>query len=407
MIHRRHVFYVEGYDPQGADGYYRIFAREWKQFGRTWGVRADLGKLELDSEEFAHWNIATAAPNWQVAIRYEFLRLEGPIRRKLARPLIRQILHALSWMITDLVTGTTFRIMRAAWRFALHLAIIQALLIGWLILATAGGAIAGFVATRFLDFPIWAATAFGIVGNIACFLGVAPLARRWFVLQVANCWPHMRKFARGAPSSLDPYAEACARRLVEVGRAADTDEIVLVGHSAGCAISPVIMARAFEIDPDLGRHGPVIVMMTVGSLMPGFALHPAAERLRAAMRFLAREPSLFWLDCQARKDPMNFWDFDPITGCGIDVDIECRNPAVWVVRLRDMLTDDLYDRLRFNHFRMHYQFIMGNDRRAEYDYNLLICGPLTIREYASLRSRIPYSFSADGAFLGEATEPLS
>lgn len=404
LTRRRHVFYVEGYDPRGADGYHRMFAREWKHFGRTWGVRTDLGELQIDSEHFAHWDIDTAAPNWEVAVRYEFLRLEGPIRRNIARPLVRQIPDALWWTVTDWATGTTFRIIRAAWRFALHLALIQGLLVAWLVLAAVGGMVAGAAAARLLDLSIWAAAAFGIAVGIACLLGLRPLARRWLVIQVGNCWPHVRRFARGAPSGFEPYAEACARRLVEAARAADADEIVLVSHSAGCAISPVIMARAFEIDPDLGRHGPAIVMMTLGSLMPGFALHPSAQKLRAAMRSLAREPSLFWLDCQARKDPMNFWQFDPIAGCGIDLGAERRNPAVWVVRMRDMLTEDIYERLRFNYFRMHYQFIMGNNQRAEYDYNLLICGPLPIREYAGMHARIPHSFSAEGAFLGETTE---
>ena len=404
MIRRRHVFYVEGYDPRGADGYYRMFAREWKQFGPTWGVRADLGKLEIDSEHFAHWNIDTAAANWQVAVRYEFLRLEDPIRRHIARPLVRQISDALWWTVMDLATGTMFRIVRAAWRFALHLALIQGLLVAWLVVAAAGGVVSGFAAARLADLPTWAAAALGIAGGVACLHGLRPLAVRWLVIQVANCWPNVRRFARGAASGFDPYAEACARRLVEAARDADADEIVLVSHSAGCAVSPVIMARAFEIDPDLGRHGPAIVMLTLGSLMPGFALHPSAHRLRAAMRSLAREPSLFWLDCQARKDPMNFWEFDPIAGCGIDLGAERRNPAVWVLRMRDMLTDDIYDRMRFNHFRMHYQFIMGNNRRAEYDYNLLICGPLPIREYVRFQARIPHSFSADGSFLTETIE---
>jgi hypothetical protein len=407
LIRRRHVFFVEGYDPQGADGYYRMFAREWKRFGPTWGVRGDLGKPEIDSEEFAHWTIETAAPNWQVAVRYEFLRLEGPIRRNITRPLLVQIPQALWWMVTDVATGTMFRTLRAAWRFALHLMVIQGLLVAWIILAAAAGTIVGRGAARLLDLPVWAAALFGLVTAVGCFQALVPLARRWLVIQVSNCWPHVRAFARGAPSAFDPYAEACARRVVEAARAAEVDEIVLVSHSAGCAISPVVMARAFAIDPDLGRQGPAIVMVTLGSLMPGFALHPAAERLRAAMRVIAREPSLFWLDCQARKDPMNFWEFDPIAGSGIDVGGERRNPAVWVVRVRDMLTDDVYGRLRSNYFRMHYQFIMGNNRRAEYDYNLLISGPLPVREYARLRARIPHSFAADGAFLGETSAPCA
>ena len=36
VIRRRHVIYVEGYDPQGAKGYYRLFDRSWARFLKVW-----------------------------------------------------------------------------------------------------------------------------------------------------------------------------------------------------------------------------------------------------------------------------------------------------------------------------------------------------------------------------------
>ena len=41
---------------------------------------------------------------------------------------------------------------------------------------------------------------------------------------------------------------------------------------------------------------------------------------------LAIEPSIDWIDCQARKDVMNFYQFDPIASHGIDVGAARRNP---------------------------------------------------------------------------------
>src|SRR5262249_7712872 len=51
-------------DPQGAEGYYRLFERSWKRFLAIWPLMSKLGPLELDSEEFAHWDIEAAGPNW-------------------------------------------------------------------------------------------------------------------------------------------------------------------------------------------------------------------------------------------------------------------------------------------------------------------------------------------------------
>ena len=47
-----------------------------------------------------------------------------------------------------------------------------------------------------------------------------------------------------------------------------------------------------------------------------------------------------------------------------------------------MLSPDFYRRIRFNFFRLHYQFIMANDQRAPYDYFMLVCGPLPVATWA-------------------------
>src|SRR5262249_6493197 len=178
----------------------------------------------------------------------------------------------------------------------------------------------------------------------------------------------------------------------------EADEILVVGHSAGGLTAPIVTARALELDPDLGRHGPRVTFVTVGSLMPAFALHPAAGRMRSAIRRLALEPSVRWVDCQARKDIMNFWDFDPVGGVGVDVGAARVNPIVWPVRLRDMLTDAAYDKVRGSQFRMHYQYVMANDRRAPYAYFLLVCGPVPVTEWAADPDAVVKRFGARAAY---------
>jgi hypothetical protein len=47
-----------------------------------------------------------------------------------------------------------------------------------------------------------------------------------------------------------------------------------------------------------------------------------------------------------------------------------------------MLTDAAYDRVRGSQFRLHYQYVMANDRRAPYDYYMLVCGPVAVTCWA-------------------------
>jgi hypothetical protein len=375
-----------------------MFRREWKRFLNVWPVTASVGDLAIDSDDLAHWSVDTAGPNWRVQTRYEFLRLEAFIAGNMAQPLVRQIPRALWWMAGDLASGALVRIFRASWRFGLHLILPQILLISWIALALAGGGVAALAAHRLLGLPIWLAVPGALALAVAIFAALKPFADRWFVIQVTNGWPYLRECARGAPTGYDRSIEICAARLVAMTRAGDADEVVMVSHSAGGVISPLILARALELDPDLGVHGPRVALLTVGSLMPAFALHPAAERLRAALRRIAIEPSVLWVDCQARKDVMNFWDFDPVADVGVNVGSPRHNPLVWPVRLRDMLSEEIYGKLRFNYFRMHYQFIMGNERRAPYDYFLLVCGPAALADWASGPDATLAAFTPDAAF---------
>ena len=382
LIRRRHVIYVEGYDPQGAQGYYTLFKRSWKRFLEVWPLDARVGDLQIDSQEFAHWDIATAGPNWQVATRYEFLRQEHIIRANMAEPLLRQIPRALAWAFDYLVSGANFRVLRASWEFGLALIYFQMLLIWWLVLAAGGGALVAWAVTNYFGWPVLAGALAGALAAVALFVALRPLANRWFVIQINSHWPYLCAFARGEAGCFDRPIEACAQRMVAAVREGAADEIVVIGHSGGGALAPAVLTRALELDSDLGRRGPPVVLLTLGSIAPGAALHPKAAKLRAVFARLAVEPSVTWIDAQSRKDVLNFWDFDPVAGIGLSAGSARCNPLMWRVRFRDMLSPDLYRRIRFNFFRLHYQFIMANDQRAPYDYFMLVCGPLPVATWA-------------------------
>jgi hypothetical protein len=114
---------------------------------------------------------------------------------------------------------------------------------------------------------------------------------------------------------------------------------------------------------------------------------------------LAVEPSVLWIDSQSRADVLNFWNFDPVEGIGARVEGRRCNPLIWKVRFGDMLSRQFYWRIRFNFFRLHYQFIMASDRRAPYDYFLLVCGPVPVAAWARDPNGVLAMFAADGSLV--------
>src|SRR5215470_4742 len=388
-VRRRHVLYVEGYDPRGAEVYYQLFQRSCDRFRKAFSVEVTLDPFAIDSDDFAHWSLTTRSAHWQVATSYEFVRLERHIRAAMFGPTFRLIARGLGWLIDDVVSGTMFRIFRSSWRFGVHLLSIQTLLLLWLGLAAAIGLVAAFVVSGSFGQPL--AIAAGLIATMATLFALRPLANHWYVSQITSCWATLRRFGRSQPNWLDDTIEAGARRLVTAAAAKDTDEMVLVGHSTGSVISAAIMARALALDPDLGRRGARLVLLTLGAVMPAVALHPAADRMRDIIKRLASEQTLAWIECQSRKDVMNFEGFDPVAGVGIHVE-KRHNPLLWSVRFKEMVSPAYYQRLRWNFFRMHFQYISAGDRPTAHDYMLLITSPVALADWARDHEQLTLEF---------------
>ena len=302
LVARRHVFYVSGYDPQGAEGYHRLFERSLARFLKIWPLKTRLGQLALDSETFAHWTIETSGPNWQVITRYDFLRQEHFIRANMAEPLARQILRAIAWAFDYILSGALVRVLRASAYFGLVLIYFQLMLIAWIALSAGGAWIVGVAITRAFALPGWVELVIAAPVAIAMFISLRPLADRWFLVQINNHWPYLCEFARGEATGFHPLIDACAQRVIAAVRANEADEIIVIGHSGGGAMAPAVIVRALELDPDIGRLGPPLVLLTLGSIAPGAALDPKAQSLRATFARLAVEASVPWIDAQSRAD---------------------------------------------------------------------------------------------------------
>ena len=146
-----------------------------------------------------------------------------------------------------------------------------------------------------------------------------------------------------------------------------------------------MLARALKLDPALGRHGPRIVLLTIGGNFPIVGYHAVSKEFRDHLRMLAVEPSIDWIDCQARKDVMNFYQFDPIASHGIDVGAARRNPKIVPVRFRDIIRPEHYEKFRWQFFRVHFQFVMANELPNAYDFFMIVCGPVPL----SARMAVP------------------
>lgn len=410
-VQHRHVIYVQGYDPRGLAQYYRMFRTELRKFGRLYDLTTAVGRPKDNSAgEFAHesssWTIEASGDGWQTRTDYDFLRWEDLIQRDLAAPIWRTLVHGMLIYWGLVFSGTMGRFWRAHWRFATFISWPHFVLLNEAIWSAAA---AWLVA--------WGLQALGVhgffVGCAATAVFVAVLGslvkyteERTYLLYLMADTIFTWQFSHGNRPEWDARIDRFAQHLVNVAQNSDAQEIILVGHSSGSFLGSEILARALELDPDLGRRGSRVVLLTLGGNMPIVGFHRGARAFRNNLRRLATEPSIDWIDCQSRKDVMNFYPFDPIAGHGIDVGSERRNPTIIPVRFREIIKAEHYNQFRWKFFRVHFQFVMANERPHPYDFFMIVCGPVPLRDRLARPAATLDIFNKDAAIRENAWKTL-
>jgi hypothetical protein len=380
-VQHRHIIYVQGYDPRGLAQYYRMFRTELRKFGRLYQLAATISRPQVAPDgETASWTIETQASDWQTRTSYDFLRFEDLIQRDLAAPIWRTVLHAM-WIYWRLVFGGTIaRFWKSHWRFATFITYPHFLLFIEALCAL-GVALAFREGLEALGIPgllSVAAAAALFVATLGTMLKYTENLTYLLYLLSDTIWTW--EFSHRQRPEWDERIDRFAQYLVNVARSSAAEEIVVVGHSSGSFLGAEILGRALKLDPALGRHGPRIVLLTIGGNFPIVGFHAVSRDFRDHLRLLAIEPSIDWIDCQSRKDVMNFYPFDPIAGHGIDVGASRRNPTIVPVRFREIIKPEHYNLFRWKFFRVHFQFVMANERPHAYDFFMIVCGPIPLSE---------------------------
>jgi len=395
MVRRRHVYHVAGYDPMDAGALYRRFTRQLDVFRRTWNVDASVSALEQTGDKCrAWWTVRSRGPNWEVEAVHEALLWDDIVRADFRRPLALRLLKAAFAYCDLIVTGTMFRYIVANQRYAIFFLFP----IFSVVLFAVAGWIVARLTTGFLGLDGVAAAALGVPLGVAVFLLLLRWpGRRWRVEQLLDDWICAHAYIHGERPDIDARLELFAEALLAQTRDAALDEIVIVGHSLGAMLVLDVIIRALARDANFGRRGPAVCVLTIGATIPKFALHPRARAIRRRIAEVAAEPSIAWTEYQSRADTISFYKFDPVSLRRIAADRLDSKPVIRRVQIHDMLLPETFARCRTHVLRLHYRSVMANDRRAPYDYFLMVCGPVAFSDWTMSPLGLLDFVAADGA----------
>jgi hypothetical protein len=408
-VSNRHIIYVQGYDPRGLAQYYRMFRTELRKFARLYQLSAAISRpRSTPDNEITSWSIEAQAGEWQTRTAYDFLRFEDFIQNDLAVPIWRTVLQAV-WIYWRLIfRGTIGRFWRANWRFATFISWPHIILLLEALVAASAGLAFG-KGLNALGAPQPLSWLVGPAIFLALLWGALRyFERRTYVLYLLCDTIWTWQFAHRQRPEWDGRIDRFAQYLTEVAWASDADEIVIVGHSSGSFLAAEMLARALKRDPALGRHGPRIMLLTLGGNFPIVGFHQAARDFRDHLAQLAVEPRVDWIDCQARKDVMNFFKLDPVRAHGIDLGAAQRNPTIVPVRFREIIRPEHYNLFRWQFFRVHFQFVMANELPHAYDFFMIVCGPVALRErMAHSAAALAIATAPEGADRAQAWSVLA
>jgi hypothetical protein len=393
-VAKRLVFHIGGYDPITSHlSAQRRFVREIARFQRTWSAKATVDDSR-DSADQIQWSVTTTGPDWRVETDYRMVRWDDVIEAFGRRSIGSRISVGILAFLDFVLSGTLWRYLLANWRYA------------------------GFFLYPFVMFGLLVATAFligvfafKITGSIPVAIGggllgfAAVLAGPWRWLHLGNLfddWIFAREYIRRGHSEIEQRLDRLATELVAGASDSAADEILVLGHSLGAVLAVDLLDRALKLDATLGRNKIPVTFLSVGSSILKIGLHPMATRFRASMERVAKSRAIFWGDYQALIDPLNFYKSRPMADMGLSTE---NDATVRIVKLSRMLDHEIYRRIRFHFFRLHNQFVSGNDRRTSYDYFMLTCGPVSARSQTLAPDGALSMIAGDGRLIASA--PLS
>jgi pimeloyl-ACP methyl ester carboxylesterase len=371
-VKKRHVFYISGFDPRGVEAYHRLFATECAVQAALTNATIRVSSRSNLSALSSTWHAAREAEGGEVQTTFEFLRWDDIVRRHWHagyRNLFRMGLKTYWQCVSPGNRGYLARIRKlSGWNFILGITPAILLFVVPLLAVLAASAGYRFGTLLPLSAP-WPSLLLAILCTGGTLAAAAWMERRASIGWLLRSFGFMRDYCTHGVAEFDQRIDAFARLVASYVQSADDDEIIVVGHSSGANIAVSVLATALTIDPRLLRHKSQLCLLTLGATIPMQGLIPSAQAFRAELALLAAATEMPWVDISSPHDIASFALHNPVTASGVTLaGGAAQRPQVVSGAFSEVLSPQTLARLKYNVFRMHFQYLMAGEKPRANDY---------------------------------------
>lgn len=390
VAHRR-VFYIPGFDPVAPRAYRERYRTQSARQAALSGY--DIALTATDAPRTG-WQVTAQIDGHTTTTRIDTLVWSDIVRASMGQGVAAT--YAGLWRTARLYIGsgalralTGLRkgpVIAALYPVAVLLA---QLALAILIALVAGGIMARAGQTALLAQGLAGTPVLPLVVTLTAYTiatGLALVFLRWCARRDhLLAWYLMQDYAFTAShgGAYPPAQEARLRDFADqiaTALAADTDEVLIVGHSSGAHLAISVMADLLRAG-HLPENGPAIGLLTLGQVVPMVSFLPRATRLRADLACLAGSDALTWVDVTAPGDGCSFALCDPVSVSGV-TPAHKRWPLVLSAAFTQTLSPAARTALRWNLFERHFQYLNAFDALSgtpgDYDYFRITAGPQTL-----------------------------
>uniref|UniRef100_UPI0031014214 hypothetical protein n=1 Tax=Neorhizobium sp. EC2-8 TaxID=3129230 RepID=UPI0031014214 len=312
--------------------------------------------------------------------RIYMLEHDRLVRQLSDRPVPVRLVQGFLSAMAVVFEGAAMAYFRHAWRFGLFFIFPFLLVTFALIASLAVASVPFWLALEIWYYPFSLVLACGFFSRL--FL---PWSSRFHTLHLFSDWELAVAVARlGEASprselerSVAHWFEECVG-LIREALHVEADEYVITAHSMGASMATHVLGILLKREPEAFSKKRV-VFVTLGGAILQCATFGSASVLRSRVGLIAHSSDISWLDVQCLSDAVNFYKCPVVSLCGFP---EAPQPKIIFIRLKNMLTAERYSRIKYDFLRVHRQYVLGSDKRVDFDFTLLTVGPDPASSYA-------------------------